>query len=213
MEQLQKEKDAKEKKLKHEQFAREKTADIIKATISGALAAMNAFSQGGGFPWGLVPMAITAAMSAMQIAAIASQPNPYAKGSYIRGKQIALMGEEGDEWVASNKLLRDKKTAGIIEALDQYQKGDRNALAGITFAGPDPKIMSQAVSGNGRTFAPSNQTTNNYYQNPDNSELLKEIRKMNDFLRDPNNRRAYISRKIQLEFDEQEEEIRSMARL
>lgn len=213
MEQLQKEKDAKEKKLKHEQFAREKTADIIKATISGALAAMNAFSQGGGFPWGLVPMAITAAMSAMQIAAIASQPNPYAKGSYIRGKQIALMGEEGDEWVASNKLLRDRKTAGIIEALDQYQKGDRNALAGISFAEPDPKIMSQAVSGNGRTFAPSNQTTNNYYQNPDNSELLKEIRKMNDFLRDPNNRRAYISRKIQLEFDEQEEEIRSMARL
>jgi TP901 family phage tail tape measure protein len=213
MEQLQKEKDAKEKKLKHEQFAREKTADIIKATISGALAAMNAFSQGGGFPWGLIPMAITAAMSAVQIAAIASQPNPYAKGGYIRGRQYAVMGEQGDEWVASNKLLRDKEAATVIAALDDYQRGNALALRGITFATPDPKIMSQAVSGNGRTFAPSNQTTNNYYQNPDNSELLKEIRKMNDFLRDPNNRRAYISRKIQLEFDEQEEEIRSMARL
>lgn len=213
MEQLQKEKDAKEKKLKHEQFAREKTANIIKATISGALAAMNAFSQGGGFPWGLIPMAITAAMSAVQIAAIASQPNPYAKGGYIRGRQYAVMGEQGDEWVASNKLLRDKEAATVIAALDDYQKGNRNALANISFATPDPKIMSQAVSGNGRTFAPSNQTTNNYYQNSDNSELLKEMRQMNDFLRDPNNRRAYISRKIQLEFDEQEEEIRSMARL
>lgn len=213
MEQLQKEKDAKEKKLKHEQFAREKTANIIKATISGALAAMNAFSQGGGFPWGLIPMAITAAMSAVQIAAIASQPNPYAKGGYIRGRQYAVMGEQGNEWVASNKLLRDKEAATVIAALDDYQKGNRNALANISFATPDPKIMSQAVSGNGRTFAPSNQTTNNYYQNSDNSELLKEMRQMNDFLRDPNNRRAYISRKIQLEFDEQEEEIRSMARL
>ena len=66
---------------------------------------------------------------------------------------------------------------------------------------------------NGRTFAPSSQTTNNYYQSSENSELLKEIRQMNEYLRDPNNRRAYISRKIQIEFDEQEREIRELARL
>ena len=214
MQKLTEEKEKKEKKLKHEQFAREKAANIIQALINGALAITNIWAQWAGQPIvAAVLTAVAAATNAVQIAAIATQSNPYAKGGYIRGRQYAVMGEQGDEWVASNKLLRDKKTAGIIEALDQYQKGDRNAIADITFAGPDPKIMSQAVSGNGRTFAPSNQTTNNYYQNPDNSELLKEIRKMNDFLRDPNNRRAYISRKIQLEFDEQEEEIRSMARL
>ena len=122
------------------------------------------------------------------------------------------MGEEGDEWVASNKLLRDKKTAGIIEALDQYQKGNRNALRGITFSAPDTKTLSQAIPNNGRTFAPSNQT-NNYYTNSDNAELLKEVRRMNEYLSDPANRRAYISRKIQLEFDEQEKEIRELARL
>ena len=213
MQKLNEEKEKKERKLKHEQFAREKTANIIQATIAGVLAAVESFKNGGGFPWGLIPMAMSAATTAVQIAAIASQPNPYYKGGYIRGRQYAVMGEQGDEWVASNRLLRDKETAAVIAALDDYQRGNRNALAGITFAAPDPKIMSQAVSGNGRTFAPSNQTTtNNYYQN-DNGELLKELRQMNEYLRDPNNRRAYISRKIQLEFEEQEEQIRSMARL
>ncbi len=209
---LNEEKEKKERKLKHEQFAREKTANIIQATIAGLLAAVESFKNGGGFPWGLIPMALSAATTAVQIAAIASQPNPYYKGGYIHGRQYAVMGEQGDEWVASNKLLKDRETAAVIAALDDYQRGNRNALAGITFAAPDPKIMSQAVSGNGRTFAPSNQVTNNYYPS-DNGELLKELRQMNEYMKDPNNRRAYISRKIQLEFDEQENEIRELARL
>ena len=197
MQKLNEEKEKKEKKLKHEQFARNKTANIIQATINSALAISNVWAMNAGMPiLAAVLTAITAATTALQIAAIASQPNPYAKGSYIRGPQLALMGEEGDEWVASNKQLRDKRTASIIEALDQYQKGNRNAL---------PQY--------GRTFAPSNQTTNNYYQNSDDSELLKELRQMNEYLRDPNNRRAYISRRIQLEFDEHEQEIRELARL
>ena len=212
MQKLNEEKEKKERKLKHEQFAREKTANIIQATIAGVLAAVESFKNGGGFPWGLIPMAMSAATTALQIAAIATQPNPYYKGGYIHGRQYAVMGEQGDEWVASNKLLKDRETAAVIAALDDYQRGNRNALAGITFAAPDPKIMSQAVSGNGRTFAPSNQVTNNYYP-ADNSELLKEMKQMNDFLRDPMNRRAYISSKIQLEFEEQEREVREMARL
>lgn len=209
---LNEEKEKKERKLKHEQFAREKTANIIQATIAGLLAAVESFKNGGGFPWGLIPMALSAATTAVQIAAIASQPNPYYKGGYIHGRQYAVMGEQGDEWVASNKLLKDRETAAVIAALDDYQRGNRSAITGITFAAPDPKIMSQAVSGNGRTFAPSNQVTNNYYPS-DNGELLKELRQMNEYLKDPNNRRAYISRKIQLEFDEQEKEIRELARL
>lgn len=209
---LNEEKEKKERKLKHEQFAREKTANIIQATIAGLLAAVESFKNGGGFPWGLIPMALSAATTAVQIAAIASQPNPYYKGGYIHGRQYAVMGEQGDEWVASNKLLKDRETAAVIAALDDYQRGNRSALTGITFAAPDPKIMSQVASGNGRTFAPSNQVTNNYYPS-DNGELLKELRQMNEYLKDPNNRRAIISRKIQLEFDEQEKEIRELARL
>lgn len=214
MQKLTEEKEKKEKKLKHEKFVREKAANIVQALINGALAITNIWAQWAGQPIvAAVLTAVAAATNAVQIAAIATQPNPYAKGGYIRGRQYAVMGEQGDEWVASNKLLRDKEASAVIAALDDYQRGDRLALRGISFAAPDPKIMSQAVSGNGRTFAPSNQTTtNNYYQN-DNSELLKELRQMNEYLRDPNNRRAYISRKIQLEFDEQEREIRELARL
>lgn len=213
MQKLNEEKEKKERKLKHEQFAREKTANIIQALVNGALAVTNIWSQWAGQPIvAAVLTAVAATTNALQIAAIASQPNPYYKGGYIRGRQYAVMGEQGDEWVASNKLLKDRETAAVIAALDEYQRGNRKALAGITFAAPDPKIMSQAVSGNGRTFAPSNQVTNNYYP-ADNGELLKELRQMNEYLKDPNNRRAYISRKIQLEFDEQEREVREMARL
>lgn len=209
---MEREKEAKEKKMKHEQFERDRAASIAKALIEGGLAVAMAFSQYG-WPWGLIPAALSTAQTAAQTAMIAAQVNPYAKGSYIRGPQLALMGEEGDEWVASNKLLRDKRTASIIEALDQYQKGNRSALAGITFAAPDPKSLSQAARANGGTFAPSNQTTNNYYQNTDNPELLYEIRMLRKYMEDPNNRRAYISRRMQLDFETNENELKELARL
>ena len=209
---MEREKEAKEKKMKHDQFERDRAASIAKALIEGGLAVAMAFSQYG-WPWGLIPAALSTAQTAAQTAMIAAQVNPYAKGSYIRGPQLALMGEEGDEWVASNKLLRDKKTASIIEALDQYQKGNRSALAGITFAAPDPKSLSQAARANGGTFAPSNQTTNNYYQHTDNPELLYEIRMLRKYMEDPNNRRAYISRRMQLDFETNENELKELARL
>ncbi len=211
MQKLNEEKEKKERKLKHDQFEREKIASIVQATISGVLAIMQGFSQAGPIG-GAILAAAMAVTTALQIAAIASQANPYAKGSYIRGPQLALMGEEGDEWVASNKLLRDKRTAGIIDALDQYQKGNRSALAGISFIAPDPKIMSHNNPYNGHTFAPSNQITNNYYPT-DNSELLKEIRQLNRFLEDPRNRQATINRNIMLEYERLENSVKEMARL
>ena len=214
MEQLTEEKEKKEKKLKHDQFAREQAANIVQALINGALAITNIWAQWGDQPIvAAVLTAVAAATNAVQIAAIASQPNPYAKGSYIRGKQIALMGEEGDEWVASNKLLRDRNTADIIEALDQYQKGDTKALERISFPQPDLKTVSQSVRRTGGNFAAPTQTNNYYYQNEDDGEVLQELKKLNGYLSDPMNRRSYISRDIQLEFDEQEREVREMARL
>ena len=213
MERMQKEKEKKEKKLKHDAFERERTANLIQGAVNLALTISSVFAnEPGGLIIKSAASAIAAAIQATQLAVIASQPNPYYKGGYIRGRQYAVMGEQGDEWVASNRLLRDRETADIIAALDEYQRGDRKALAGISIPPPNLKSVSQAISENGRTFAPSNQVTNNYYPS-DNGELLKEIRQMNDYLRDPNNRRAIISRKIQLEFDEQEREIRELARL
>lgn len=213
MAKLQEEKEKKEKKLKHEQFERDKTASIIQAIINGALAISNVWSTNAGMPILAAALTVvTAATTALQVAAIASQPNPYAKGSYIRGPQIALMGEEGDEWVASNKLLRDKKTAGIIETLDQYQKGNRNALTDLAFAVPSPKILSHTTPGRMRNFAPSN-TTNNYYTNDEDPELLAEMRLLRKYLEDPRNRQAVINRNMLLRYEELENSVKDMARL
>lgn len=214
MEQMQKEKEKKEKKLKHDAFERERVANLIQGAINLALTISSIYAnEPGGVIIKSAAAAVAAAIQAAQLAVIAAQPNPYAKGSYIRGKQIALMGEEGDEWVASNKLLRDRNTADIIEALDQYQKGDTKALERISFPQPDLKTVSQSVRRTGGNFAASTPTTNNYYQSTGNDEMLQEMKRLNGYLMDPMNRRSYISRDIQLEFDEQEREVREMTRL
>lgn len=223
MAKMGKEKEAKEKKIQHDQFEREKKANIIQATINGALAIVTAFAQLGPIA-GAISAAITAATTAAQIAVMASQPNPYAKGGYIRKEQVALMGEEGEEWVASHKLVTDKKTAPVIAALEAYQRGDQNALNAITeVAEPNWKKVSQSSKELSRTFAPLSQSVTNVYNtnsnntttttHSDNSELLKEIRQMNAFLKDPKNRQAYISRKMQLEYERQENELKEMTRL
>lgn len=222
MAKMDEERDAREKALNHEQFEREKRADIVKATITGIMAAMQSFLNGGGFPWGLIPMALSVATTAAQIGVIASQVNPYARGGYVNGAQVILAGEAGDEWIASSRLLKDRKTAPVIAALQEYQDGNRMALDMLPLSVPNWKKLSQASKNISRTFA-NGSSVNNYYTNSnntttnhttsDNGELLAELRMMNNFLKDPKNRQAVISRKMQLEFDRQEAEIKNMARL
>lgn len=213
MAKMEKEKEAKEKKIQHDQFERERKANLAKVLIEGGLAVATAFAQYG-WPWGLIPAALSTAMTAAQTAMIASQVNPYAKGGYIRKEQIALMGEEGQEWVASNKLLKDKKTAPVIAALQAYQSGNSRALEALALSQPDWNGLSQSAKNISTTFAGSNApVVNNYNSSTDNSEVLKELKQMNAYLKDPKNRQAYISRKMQLEFDRQENELKAMARL
>lgn len=213
MDKMQKEKEAKEKKIQHDQFERERKANLAKVLIEGGLAVATAFAQYG-WPWGLIPAALSTAMTAAQTAMIASQVNPYAKGGYIKKEQIALMGEDGQEWVASNKLLTDRKTAPLIAALEDYQRGNSRALEALSLAQPDWNGLSQSAKNISTTFAGSNApVVNNYNSSTDNSEVLKELKQMNAYLKDPKNRQAYISRKMQLEFDRQENELKSMARL
>lgn len=222
MAKMDEERDAREKALNHEQFEREKRADIVKATITGIMAAMQSFLNGGGFPWGLIPMALSVATTAAQIGVIASQVNPYARGGYVNGAQVILAGEAGDEWIASSRLLKDRKTAPLIAALQEYQEGNRGALDMLQLSIPNWKKLSQASKNISRTFA-NGSSVNNYYTNSNNTttnhttsdtgELLAELRMMNNFLKDPKNRQAVISRKLQLEFDRQEAEIKNMARL
>lgn len=213
MDKMQKEKEAKEKKLQHDQFERDRKSNLAKVAIEGGLAVATAFAQYG-WPWGLIPAALSTAMTVAQTAMIASQVNPYAKGGYIQKEQIALMGEEGQEWVASNKLLTDRKTAPLIAALEDYQRGNSRALEALALSQPDWNGLSQSAKNISTTFAGSNApVVNNYNSSTDNSEVLKELKQMNAYLKDPKNRQAYISRKMQLEFDRQENELKAMARL
>jgi hypothetical protein len=63
----------------------EKALAIAKATIQTYLAAQSSFAAGGGFPWGLIPMAAAIAQGVANVAAIAAQPIPSAEtgGSFI----------------------------------------------------------------------------------------------------------------------------------
>ena len=214
MEKMEAEREKKEKQIRHDEWEKEHKASLANAIISGALAASNSLANGGGVPWGLIPMAISLATTAANIAVIASQVNPYAKGGYIRKKQIALVGEEGQEWVASNSLLEDKETAPVIAALDDYQRGNRNAMRLMAPTQPAWKNLSQSASQISSTFA-SNRTpvVHHHYQTAGGDELLKEVKQMNQFLADPKNRQAYISYKIQTEAQKNRDFIKQAAKL
>ena len=213
MEKMEAEKEQREKKMKHEQFERERESAIVQALIQGGLAVARGFAEWG-WPGGLIVGALTTAETAAQVALIASQVNPYAKGGYIRKKQIALVGEEGQEWVASNSLLEDKETAPVIAALDDYQRGNRNAMRLMAPTQPAWKNLSQSASQISSTFA-SNRTpvVHHHYQTAGGDELLKEVKQMNQFLADPKNRQAYISYKIQTEAQKNRDFIKQAAKL
>lgn len=215
---MEEEKEAKEKQMKHEQFERERQSSLAEVLIQGGIAVARAFADYG-WPWGLIPAALSTAQTAVQTAMISSQVNPYARGGYIDREQLALMGEEGQEWVASNRLLTDKKTAPVISALERYQRGDIRALDMLRVPEPSWEKLSQSSRKLSRTFALSTPVNNYYYTNSnntttsDNSELLAVMKRMDAYLRDPKNRQAVISRKMQLEFDRMETEIKQLARL
>ena len=214
MEKMEAEKERREKKMKHDQFEKEKTASIVQSIIAGALAVMQGFAQMGPIA-GAVAAAITAATTAVQVALISSQPNPYYRGGFIRGRQYAVMGERGPEWVASNTLLEDPETAPIIDALEAYQRGNRQNLTRLLQpTEPNWKNLSQSASDISSTFAASRTpVVHNHYQQTESSEMLDELKRMNQFLKDPKNRQAYISYKIQTEADTNRDFIKKAARL
>ena len=214
MEKMEAEREKKEKQIRHDEWDREHQASLVNAIAAGALAASNSLANGGGVPWGLIPMGISLITTGANIALIASQVNPYAKGGYIRKKQLALVGEKGPEWVASNTLLEDNETAPVIAALEDYQRGNRTSLHLVAPTQPAWKNLSQSASQISSTFA-SNRTpvVHHHYQTVGGDELLKEVKQMNQFLADPKNRQAYISYKIQTEAQKNRDFIKQAAKL
>ena len=221
VEQLDKERDAKEKQLEIEQFRREKKAAIAEAIISGIVAAVKSFENGGGFPWGLISMALSLAATGVQVAAIASQPEPYAKGGYIEREKNIVAGERGREWIASNEIVENPETKPVIEALEEYRKGNKAPLRDLEMAVPDSRSVSQAATAISRTFAPERTeraVTSNHYHTAQADDgtmgrMLEELTALRRYMSDPKNRQAVISRELQLEFEQQESFLRRAASL
>ena len=222
VEELDKERDAKEKELEIEQFRREKKAAIAEAIISGIVAAVKSFENGGGFPWGLISMALSLAATGVQVAAIASQPEPYAKGGYVEKEKNIVAGERGREWIAPNELVSDPETKPVIEALEEWRKGNKAPLRNLEMAVPDSRTVSQAATTISRTFAPERTeravTSNHYHQAaPTDSgtmeRMLEELTALRQYMSDPKNRQAVISRELQIEFESQEQFLRNAASL
>ena len=185
---------AKQKEIELAAWRREKWLNASEAAMAAALAIIRVWSEAGNGPTPAraAQTAIVGAATLAQIAAIASEPEPYARGGYVRDKKI-MVGEAGSEWIASHRLLSDPVTAPVIAALDSYQRFP--AMAAVNM--PAVNQVSQQRNESSRI----------------NAALLAEMRRLADYLSDPANRRAVISRQAQLDTDSREAFLRNAARL
>lgn len=184
----------KQKEIELAAWRREKLLNSSQAAMAAALAILRVWSDAGNGTTAMraVQTAVVGAATLSQIAAIASEPEPYARGGYVRDKKI-MVGEAGSEWIASHRLLSDPVTAPVIAALDSYQRFP--AMAAVNM--PAVNQVSQQRNESSRI----------------NAALLAEMRRLADYLSDPANRRAVISRRTQETFDANENFLRNAARL
>lgn len=185
---------AKQKEIELEAWRREKLLNSSQAAMAAALAILRVWSDAGNGTTAMraVQTAVVGAATLAQIAAIANEPEPYARGGYVRDKKI-MVGEAGSEWIASHRLLSDPVTAPVIAALDSYQR--LPAMAAVNL--PAVNQVSSQRNESSRI----------------NAALLAEMRRLADYLSDPANRRAVISRRTQETFDANENFLRNAARL
>lgn len=197
---LDKDLEEEEKQIQLSQFNRQKALSIAEATIAGTLAALRVLSDPtyqGNSKW--VEFALVTAAAAANIAAIASQPAPYAKGGYTKEPTI-LVGERGQEWVASNRLLRDPVTAPIISSLESYQRGNSSALDSIAMQSVNLSAVASAADYRRQQAA-------------NDAAMLTELRLLRRYLSDPRNRQAVISRATQEAFDSNENFLRNARKI
>ena len=214
----------KEKEIRKEQWVRNKLLSAGEATIEGALAVLKALNDKT-IPSTAARIAMAATigtLTAAQILAITSQPEPYAKGGYVPRRTVYQAGEAGPEWVASNSLLTDPVTAPIIEQLEAYQRGNRRALADIPMAQLNMPVATRAARELGRRRSLSEGrlsealpaiNPNVSVTMPWNDEMIQLWRELATYLKDPKNRQAVISRQRMEDFEKQEQFLLDRARL
>jgi len=204
--------EARQKQMAYDQAVRDKNLAIFNAVINTAAAVVKALPN-------IILAAIVGAAGAAQVALIASQPLPeLAEGGFTDG--ISIAGEKGTEWVASNSLLKDKKTAPVISWLESYQRGNRRMNMPVI-----PNFDMMAIAVNSRWNSNASNGQNIVVQSDiEVQKLLKllisaseenkeEIKQLNTYLSDPNNRKARIVRDELTRFDNEISVLQGLARI
>ena len=126
--QLNKQKEAEEKKLRKEAFEKQKEAQIIQAIINTALAVTSALTTAP--PVGYVLAAISAALGAAQIAVISSQPTPaFASGGIIEGPGSGTSDSINARVSNGESIINARSTSAFLPILDAInQAGGGQAL-------------------------------------------------------------------------------------
>lgn len=181
--QIQKRKEAEEKRIKDAANKRAMAMEMAQAISSNALGAINAYASAAKAPWplGMVlgPIAAGLALSAglIQIAAIrkqhAAQSQGYSDGGFTRpGAKDEPAGiVHAGEWVASQRLLASPVARPMIEMLDHAQRTNTIGRLGTGGSGVSPSVASP-VGGTSVVFNES-------------SELRDTIRRLNERLNEP----------------------------
>lgn len=181
--QIQKRKQAEEKRIKDAANKRAMAMEMAQAISSNALGAINAYASAAKAPWplGMVlgPIAAGLALSAglLQIAAIrkqhAAQSQGYSEGGFTRpGAKDEPAGiVHAGEWVASQRLLASPVARPMIEMLDHAQRTNTIGRLGTGGSGVSPSVAS-----------PVGGTSVVYHES---AELRDTIRRLNDRLNEP----------------------------
>lgn len=170
VEQMDAEYDAYQEELAIKQAKREKALNLTQAIINTALSVTSTIAQLGATPWGIAAAAIGAAMGAVQIALIASQPvtagaeeggyigvrrqqdgksfnarlNPDARG-FVRQPTV-IVGENGSEYVIPHEALENPTLLPIISTMETARRNGK--LRSLNFNAVYPATaMPGRVSG------------------------------------------------------------------
>lgn len=158
IEQMQAEADAREEEMQLKQAQRTKRMNISQAIIESSLAVLKTFTQWGGWPAGIAPAAIMAAIGAAQVGLMAATPamakggpvkaddgktynarmDPQKRG-YVTGPTV-IVGEAGTEYVIPASGLSNPTLAPIIANIENARRA--GTLRNIDFRAAVPRTYA-----------------------------------------------------------------------
>jgi len=205
----------------YEQALRQARMNEINALQAAAVASIAVWANPG-FPMAIPLEVLIAAQLGASIATIENnipvKPSGYAGGGFTNGDAIYRAGEDGPEWVASNSLLKDSKTAPVIKWLENYQRGGKTMPMPIeaNFGGIQSAINNRYTSTQiGGSVVASDQLSSVLLvaMNEHLKNNLAETKKLNVFLSNPDNRKARLVRDELTKFDNEMNVLQSLAKI